>query len=129
MGVCASAVDYLVARHIREGMMNRSYSTNAKNNQKRFLEQFGYAESDPQWAAARRVVCRLETYSQVIFVSGNAVRHGLALIERVRPGGLAATTCYAIGQTTARLLAEAGIVALHADGPRMNSEEAKRSLG
>jgi uroporphyrinogen-III synthase len=81
------------------------------------------AEDDEQWATLQLVLRRLDAYTHVIFVSGNAVRHGLGLIERAWADWPQATRCYAIGQTTARLLAEAGIAAQQAAGLRMNSEE------
>jgi uroporphyrinogen-III synthase len=80
-------------------------------------------QDDEHWAALQLILQRLDTYSHIIFVSGNAVRHGLGQIARVWPRWRQTAGCYAIGQTTARLLTEAGIAAQQAAGPRMNSEE------
>ena len=79
-------------------------------------------EGDPRWPQMQATLRQLHSYDHTIFVSGNAVQHGLACMRSAWPAWPPRTPCYAIGPTTARLLAAAGIEARQAAGPRMNSE-------
>ena len=69
----------------------------------------------------RRRVSELDRYRHVIFVSGNAVRFGLARIADQWPRLPAGITWYAVGETTARLLRESGLDAVAPAG-EMSSE-------
>jgi uroporphyrinogen-III synthase len=74
---------------------------------------------DPQRAAA--VVERLANFDVAIFVSANAVRHGLALIGG--PAGLPARLrIAAVGEATARALHAAGIERVVVPASRFDSE-------
>jgi uroporphyrinogen-III synthase len=64
----------------------------------------------------------LHQYQHIIFISGNAVQHGLALLRQYCPQWPPQLRCYAIGKTTARLLADQGIEALQPEGSQMDSE-------
>jgi uroporphyrinogen-III synthase len=75
--------------------------------------------------AMRAAVARLEhlqQYRHIIFISGNAVVHGMALIEGYLQQWPQNSRCYAMGKTTAKMLAAHGIEALQPRGPQMNSE-------
>ena len=75
--------------------------------------------------AMRSAVARLQhlqQYRHIIFISGNAVVHGMALVERYRRQWPPNSRCYAMGKTTARMLAGHGIQARQPLGPEMNSE-------
>ncbi|AQA17807.1 hypothetical protein BST95_05735 [Halioglobus japonicus] len=95
------------------------------------LEQAGYSAShQPLLALAplaelapslRQRVLDLDLYAHVIFISGNAVRYGLSIIDDYWPQLPTGINWYAIGGTTARLLAERGLVATE-PGAQMNSE-------
>lgn len=77
------------------------------------------AEGDPALAAARRTLDDLEQYQHIVFISGNAVLHGMALLQSCWPSRV---RCYAIGAATARLLAQRGVEALQPPGTQMNTE-------
>lgn len=76
----------------------------------------------PAMRSAESRLSRLAHYDTVIFVSANAVRHGLAVVDRLDGGWPECVQCLAIGDTTRRMLGERGIVALQAAGARMNTE-------
>ncbi len=69
----------------------------------------------------RRQVIDLDRYQQVIFVSTNAVRFGMALITDYWPQLPTGVTWYAVGETTARLLQDYGVEAI-TPGQEMTSE-------
>ena len=80
-------------------------------------------QAPPVLAPARRErVMNLDRYQHIIFISGNAVRFGMALIEDYWPRPPAGPSWYAIGAATARLLEQHGVAAL---APRegMTSED------
>src|SRR5690606_34287481 len=64
---------------------------------------------------------QLVNYQHIIFISTNAVEHGLRLFRRPGDPWPAAPVVYAIGRATAQALRAAGIAALEAEG-RMDSE-------
>ena len=72
-------------------------------------------------AEARQRILDLDLYGQVIFISGNAVRFGMELIADYWPQLPVGITWYAVGHSTARLLADYG---LNPETPRteMSSE-------
>ena len=72
-------------------------------------------------AGARQRILDLDLYGQVIFISGNAVRFGMELIADYWPQLPVGITWYAVGHSTARLLADYG---LNPETPRteMSSE-------
>jgi len=76
------------------------------------------AMEDPE--PARRIVARLESFDLALFVSANAVRHGLALVRagRAWPPAL---PCLAIGRATARAIAAEGLAVLAE--PRVETSE------
>ncbi|MEH6634296.1 MAG: uroporphyrinogen-III synthase [Halioglobus sp.] len=69
----------------------------------------------------RQLVLGLDLYQHVIFISGNAVRFGMDCIEGYWPQLPVGLTWYAIGDSTARLLLDRGIVAV-TPGATMTSE-------
>ena len=69
----------------------------------------------------RRLVLELDRYQHVIFISANAVRYGMTCIEDCWPQLPEGIRWYAIGGTTAALLAEHGVVPI-TPGGAMNSE-------
>ena len=67
----------------------------------------------PELAPAQREqVMNLDRYQHIIFISGNAVRFGMALIEDYWSRPPTGPTWYAIGAATARLLEQHGVPAL-----------------
>ncbi len=67
-------------------------------------------------------VVQLPRYRHIIFISGNAVRHGMTLLNRVwteLPPGL---NWYAIGSSTARQLGAFIADVQHPPGPQMDTE-------
>jgi uroporphyrinogen-III synthase len=72
-------------------------------------------------APQRQLVLQLDSYQHVIFISANAVRFGMALLEDYWPQLPAALNWYAIGAATADVLARHGIAAI-TPGSVMSSE-------
>jgi uroporphyrinogen-III synthase len=72
-------------------------------------------------ATQRQQLLDLDLYQHIIFVSGNAVRWGMQWIESFWPQLPVGINWYAVGEGTARQLAEFGIAALVPDGA-MTSE-------
>ena len=68
---------------------------------------------------AREKLGCLQQYRHIIFISGNAVRYGMALMQHHWPQH---SCCYAIGGSTARLLRQHGVEALQPASAQMNSE-------
>ena len=64
---------------------------------------------------------RLDEYQHVIFVSTNAVRFGMEQVEMYWPQLPTGMRCYAVGEATARCLADFGIEA-HTPDREMSSE-------
>jgi uroporphyrinogen-III synthase len=83
------------------------------------LEVRALPEDHPAVHVATARVQQLHQYQHIIFISGNAVNHGMPLLRQHWPASI---RCYAIGKTTARILAQYGIQALQSVGPQMNSE-------
>jgi uroporphyrinogen-III synthase len=76
----------------------------------------------PELAPVQRAqVQDLDHYQHLIFVSGNAVRYGMAWIESCWPQLPVGLDWYAVGDATARLLLPFGIEA-HTPGAAMSSE-------
>jgi len=69
----------------------------------------------------RQQVMDLDQYQHLIFISGNAVQHGMACIESCWPQLPVGLDWYAVGSGTARLLAAYGVNA-HTPGAAMTSE-------
>lgn len=69
----------------------------------------------------RQLVLDLDRFRHIIFVSGNAVRFGMAWIESYWPQLPVGLEWYAVGDATARLLLPFGIRA-HTPGTDMTSE-------
>lgn len=72
-------------------------------------------------ARQRQGVLGLDLYQHVIFISGNAVRFGMTVMEDYWPQLPVGLTWYAIGAATAALLESHGIVAV-TPGSDMSSE-------
>lgn len=72
-------------------------------------------------AAQRRLLLDLDLYQHVIFISANAVRFGMALVEDFWPQLPTGLHWYAIGAATAAGLARFGITAI-TPGSAMSSE-------
>jgi uroporphyrinogen-III synthase len=72
-------------------------------------------------ATQRQVLLNLAGYQHVIFISANAVRFGMALIEDCWPQLPTGLNWYAIGAATAARLARFGVTAV-TPGSTMNSE-------
>lgn len=70
---------------------------------------------------ASRQVMDLDMYSHVIFISANAVRHGMDLIDNYWPQLPIGVQFLAIGQATAKALVARGVDVLTTEGA-MNSE-------
>ncbi len=76
----------------------------------------------PQLSAAQRqLVLHLDLYQHVIFISANAVRFGMALVEDFWPQLPVGLHWYAIGAATAAALERFGIAAI-TPGSAMSSE-------
>lgn len=76
---------------------------------------------------AKSYVMELDTYQHVIFISTNAVEHGLALVDNYWPQLPAYQQYYAIGLATSSALAQNGLIdegvkGLERDQALMNSE-------
>ena len=71
--------------------------------------------------AERQKILDLDLYQHVIFISANAVRFGMGLIEDYWPQLPAGLNWYAIGGSTARLLADRGLEPI-TPGREMSSE-------
>lgn len=69
----------------------------------------------------RRMALELDAYHHVIFVSANAVRFGMRCFDDFWPQLPAGLVWYAVGDATAKLLADYGVQA-HTPGSRMSSE-------
>lgn len=69
----------------------------------------------------RGLLLDLDRFEHIIFISGNAVRHGMARIEDYWPQWPVGIHCYGVGAATAGKLADYGIPALSPDG-EMTSE-------
>lgn len=69
----------------------------------------------------RQLVMDLDRYRHVIFISGNAVRHGMGYIENYWPQLPVGLCWYAIGKATAALLRQHGVPAVTPAGD-MTSE-------
>ena len=82
------------------------------------LQLLPLAEPAP---SLRQLVQDLDRFQHVIFVSGNAVRFGMAWIESCWPQLPVGIEWYAVGDATARLLLPFGIKA-HTPGADMTSE-------
>jgi len=63
-------------------------------------------------AAQRQLVLHLDSYQHVIFISANAVRFGMALVNDYWPQLPTGLNWYAIGAATAAVLARHGIAAI-----------------
>lgn len=72
-------------------------------------------------AAQRQMLLELDLYQHVIFISANAVRFGMALVEDFWPQLPTGLNWYAIGAATAAGLARLGITAI-TPGSAMSSE-------
>jgi len=72
-------------------------------------------------AAQRELVLNLDLYQHVIFISANAVRFGMALVDDYWPQLPTGLNWYAIGAATAAGLERLGIVAI-TPGSAMSSE-------
>lgn len=83
------------------------------------LEIRALPQDHPAMLAAQEKLGRLQQYRHIIFISGNAVHHGMALMQDNWPQH---SRCYAIGNTTARLLQQHGIEVLQPAPAQMNSE-------
>lgn len=75
----------------------------------------------PLPASQRQLVLDLDLYQHVIFVSANAVRFGMEVIEDYWPQLPTGLHWYAVGQSTARALARWGVEA-RTPGRQMTSE-------
>jgi len=71
--------------------------------------------------AQRRLVADLDRYQHCIFISRNAVRYGLELLFDYWPQWPVGVACYAVGDSTASALREAGL-AVRTPGADMTSE-------
>ena len=71
--------------------------------------------------AQRKLVLDLDRFQHIIFISGNAVRFGMAWIETCWPQLPAGLAWYAVGDATASLLSAFG-VHVHTPGSTMSSE-------
>jgi len=71
--------------------------------------------------ARRRLVEALDHFQHCIFISRNAVRFGLPLLSGYWPRWPAGLACYAVGDSTAAALREAGL-SVHTPGQEMTSE-------
>ena len=76
---------------------------------------------DPLPARTRQCLLDLDSYQHIIFISANAVRFGLACIDDYWPQLPVGLNWYAIGDSTAALLAERGLNAI-TPGSAMSSE-------
>ena len=83
------------------------------------LEIGALPQNHPAMLAAQEKLGQLQQYRHIIFISGNAVHHGMALMQHHWPQQC---RCYAVGNTTARLLLQYGIEALQPAPAQMNSE-------
>lgn len=72
-------------------------------------------------AAERSRVLALDEFQHIIFISANAVRFGMAMIENYWPQLPLGLNWYAVGDGTARALAAFGVTA-QTPGPDMTSE-------
>lgn len=77
---------------------------------------------------AARQIMDLDHYSQIIFISANAVRIGMDLIEDYWPQLPVGVEFYAIGKATAAALAQRGVDCVSGEGA-MNSETLLNSAG
>lgn len=82
------------------------------------LELHGLPELPP---LQRALVLELDRYQHIIFISGNAVRFGMSVIEDYWPQLPVGLSWYAIGESTARMLREYGVEAI-TPGASMTSE-------
>lgn len=73
-------------------------------------------------AVSRQRLLDLDLYQHIIFISANAVRFGLACIDDFWPQLPSGLNWYAIGASTAALLAERGLSPLSPAGAAMTSE-------
>lgn len=69
----------------------------------------------------RSLLLELDLYQHIIFISGNAVRFGMARVEDFWPQLPVGVNWYAIGEVTANLLQDYGVTAL-TPGADMTSE-------
>jgi uroporphyrinogen-III synthase len=72
-------------------------------------------------ATQQRILRNLDHYQHIIFVSTNAVKHGMEWIQAYWQKLPEGPSWYAVGEATARLLGRHGIQA-GTPGPAMNSE-------
>ena len=82
------------------------------------LQVLPLAELAPE---QRQQVLDLDQYQHLIFISANAVQHGMACIESCWPQLPVGLHWYAVGSGTARLLSSYG-VSVHTPGAAMTSE-------
>lgn len=61
------------------------------------------------WAQTKQAIIHLDGYQQVIFISSNAVRYGMAWIEQYWPQLPPGIQWHAIGRATAQALSEYGV--------------------
>ena len=86
------------------------------------LEIRPLAEDHPALQVASGRAQGLQQYRHIIFVSGNAVRHGMEILAHYWPVLPTGLRWYAIGKSTARQLAEYGVEVQHPPGPQMDTE-------
>ena len=86
------------------------------------LEIQPLGEDHPALQAGLGCVARLSKYRHVIFISGNAVRHGMALLNRVWAELPPGVSWYAVGSSTAKQLGEFIAEVQQPPGPQMDTE-------
>jgi uroporphyrinogen-III synthase len=97
--------------------------------QQPLLEIAPLSESDAALRQCRSYLADLDNYQRLIFISVNAVEHGLTEIDRLWPQWPQGVAVYAIGEATARALRDAALpvaagmpTAELSTGTAMNSE-------
>ncbi|MFT6236621.1 MAG: uroporphyrinogen-III synthase [Cellvibrionaceae bacterium] len=84
---------------------NKLMHLGAKTSCQAMLEIYPLIDDAPKQAAKNKVMS-LDDYSKIIFVSQNAVNHGLAEIDNYWPQLPSNIDFFAVGASTAQLLAE-----------------------
>ncbi len=97
-----------------QGLREAGYET----HHQALLELEPLAELDP---AQRGLLLELDRFQHIIFISGNAVRHGMARIEDYWPQLPVGLNWYGVGEATAGRLSDYGVTAQSAGG-EMTSE-------